>query len=202
MLVTQIAGTSSKGRFRVYIDGQFAFVLYRGELRSLHIEEGRELSEESYRQIMTQILPRRAKLRSMNLLQSRDYTERQLRSKLEQGEYPESCIEEALAYVISCGYIDDRRYAGNYIEGRLQTKGRAQIEAELMRKGVAKDVIREAFEELEQAGLAQDETAAIRALLEKRRYCADTADEKEKRRMYGYLCRRGFSPERVMRLLS
>lgn len=202
MLVTQITGTSSGARFRISIDGQFAFVLYRGEMRNLHIEEGRELSEESYRQIMTQILPKRAKLRSMNLLQARDYTRKQLEDKLRQGDYPEACIEEAIAYVASYGYLDDGRYARNYIEYRLQSKTRAQIEAELQRKGVAKDVIREAFDELEKTGAVQDEAEMIRALLDKRKYCADTADAKERQRMYGYLCRRGFSPELVRKALS
>ncbi len=202
MLVTQIAGTSSGARFRISIDGQFAFVLYRGEMRNLHIEEGRELPEESYRQIMTQILPKRAKLRSMNLLQARDYTRKQLEDKLRQGDYPEACIEEAIAYVASYGYLDDGRYARNYIEYRLQSKTRAQIEAELQRKGVARDVIREAFDELEKTGAVQDEAEMIRALLDKRKYCADTADAKERQRMYGYLCRRGFSPELVRKALS
>ncbi len=201
MLVTQISGTSSKARFRIYIDGQFAFVLYRGELRSLHIEEGGELSGETYRQIMTQILPKRAKLRCMNLLQSRDYTRRQLEDKLRRGEYPDSCIAEAIAYVESYGYLDDGRYARNYIEYRMRTKSRAQLEAELLRRGVAKDVIREAFAQLAETGAAQDETELIRALMEKRKYCPDTADEKEKQRMYGYLCRRGFSPEQVRKAL-
>lgn len=202
MLVTQIAGTSSGARFRISIDGQFAFVLYRGEMRNFHIEEGRELPEESYRRIMTQILPKRAKLRSMNLLQARDYTRKQLEDKLRQGDYPEACIEEAIAYVASYGYLDDGRYARNYIEYRLQSKTRAQIEAELQRKGVARDVIREAFDELEKAGAVQDEAEMIRALLDKRKYCADTADAKERQRMYAYLCRRGFSPELVRKALS
>ncbi|MDE6738359.1 MAG: regulatory protein RecX, partial [Lachnospiraceae bacterium] len=103
MLVTQIS-EMSKSRCRVYLDGQFAFVLYKGELRRFQIKVDHELPEESYREIMTEILPKRAKLRSMNLLQSRDYTRRQLADKLEQGDYPQECIEEAIAYVESYGY--------------------------------------------------------------------------------------------------
>lgn len=201
MLVTQIS-EASKSRSRVYLDGQFAFVLYKGELRQLQIKEGRELTEECYRQIMTQILPKRAKLRSMNLLQSRDYTRKQLEDKLRQGEYPQECIEEAIAYVESYGYIDDRRYAGDYIEYHIQTKSRARIEADLMRKGIAKGIIREAFEELEDLGVVQDESAMIQALLTQKKYRADTATRQEQQKMYGFLYRRGFSPEAIMKLLS
>ncbi len=202
MLVTQIAETSSKARRRIYLDGQFAFVLYRGELDQFHIEEGQELSEESYRRIMTQILPKRAKLRSMSLLQSRDYTRKQLEDKLKQGDYPQVCIEEALAYVESYGYIDDRRYARDFIGYQIQFKSRRRIEADLMRRGIAKDLIRETFAELGSMGVEQDESEMIRALLEKKKYCADTAAPQEKQRMYGYLCRKGFSQETVMKALS
>ena len=201
MVVTQIA-EASKSRSRVYLDGQCAFVLYKGELRQFHIKEGQELSEESYQQIMTQILPKRAKLRSMNLLQSRDYTKRQLEDKLRQGDYPQECIEEAVAYVESYGYIDDRRYARDFIEYHIQSKSRTRIETDLMRKGIAKDIIREAFDELENLGVEQDESVMIRDLLQKKKYYPGTATKQEQQKMYGFLFRKGFSSEAIMKVLS
>lgn len=201
MIVTQISEVS-KSRYRVYLDGQFAFVLYKGELRQFQIREGQELSEESYQHIMTQILSKRAKLRSMNLLQSRDYTKRQLEDKLRQGDYPQECIDEAIAYVESYGYIDDRRYARDYIEYHIQIRSRNRIEADLMRKGIAKDIVREVFGELENLGVEQDEMAMIRDLLKKKKYSTDTATKQEQQKMYGFLYRKGFSPEAIMRALS
>ena len=200
MLVTQISEVS-KSRSRVYLDGQFAFVLYKGELRQFHIKENQELSDESYRQIMTQILPKRAKLRSMNLLQSRDYTRKQLEDKLRQGDYPKECIMEAVAYVESYGYIDDRRYAKDYIEYHIQTKSRTRIETDLMRRGIAKDIIRGAFDEMGNMGMEQNESAMICDLLQKKRYCAETATEQERQKMYGFLYRKGFSPEVITKSL-
>lgn len=44
MIVTQMAGLS-RSRYKIYVDGQFAFILYRGEARELAIEEGKEISE-------------------------------------------------------------------------------------------------------------------------------------------------------------
>lgn len=201
MLVTQISEVS-KSRSRIYLDGQFAFILYKGELRQFHIKEGQELTEECYRQIMTEILPKRAKLRSMNLLQSRDYTRKQLEDKLRQGEYPQECIEEALSYVESYGYIDDNRYAEDYIEYHIQNKSRMRIETDLMRRGISKEVIRRAFEMLGDLGVVQDEAAMIRDLLNKKKYSAYTATKQEQRKMYGFLYRKGFSSEAIARELG
>ena len=201
MLVTQISEVT-KSRCRIYLDGEFAFVLYKGELRQFQIKENQELSEESYRKIMTQILPKRAKLRCMNLLQSRDYTKSQLEEKLRQGDYPRECIEEALAYVESCGYIDDERYAKDYIEYHIGTRSKARIETDLQKKGIAKDTVRAAFDKLADTGIKQDEDAMIRDLLRKKNYCADGVTDREKQRMYGFLYRRGFSRESILRALS
>ena len=201
MLVTQISEVS-KTRSRIFLDGQFAFILYKGELCQFQIKEGQELAEECYRQIMTEILPKRAKLRSMNLLQSRDYTRKQLEDKLKRGEYPQECIEEVLSYVESYGYIDDRRYAGDYIEYHIQNKSRMRIETDLMRRGISKEVIRQAFEMLGDLGVAQDEAALIRDLLNKKKYCAHTATKQEQQKMYGFLYRKGFSSEAISRALE
>ncbi|MBD5526126.1 MAG: regulatory protein RecX [Lachnospiraceae bacterium] len=200
MLVTQISEVS-KSRCRVYLDGQFAFVLYKGELRRFQIKVDEELPEESYREIMTEILPKRAKLRSMNLLQSRDYTRRQLADKLEQGDYPQECIEEAIAYVESYGYIDDKRYARDFIEYNLASKSRTRIETDLMRKGIGKEIIRAAFEELTDLDVQQDELALACDLLRKKKYCADTATGQEQQKMYGFLYRRGFRHDIISKAL-
>ena len=82
MIVTQIEEIS-KSRSKVYIDSEFAFVLYKGELHKYGIKKDEILSEAVYRQLTEEILPKRAKLRAMNLLTKRPYTELKLREKLE-----------------------------------------------------------------------------------------------------------------------
>ena len=74
MQVTEIRELDKK-RSRVYIDEEFAFVLYRSELRKFCIKEGEEISQEVHDEITRVILPKRAKLRAMNLLKSRQYSE-------------------------------------------------------------------------------------------------------------------------------
>ena len=74
MTVTRIEELS-RSRCKIYLEDSFAFVLYKGELRLFGVREQEELSEESYREIMQEVLPKRATLRCMNLLQSRAYTE-------------------------------------------------------------------------------------------------------------------------------
>ncbi len=200
MIVTQMVGMS-RSRYKIYVDGQFAFILYRGEVREFAIEEGKEISDACYRQIMTEVLPRRAKKRAMNLLESRDYTSGQLREKLRQGDYPDACIDEAIAYVESYGYVDDLRYAKDYITYHLEDKSRTRMEQDLMRKSIARDTICAAFDELEQTGARQDEMTMILRLLEKKKYDVRTATAQDRQRMYGFLYRKGFHGDAISRAL-
>ena len=91
MIVTDITELT-KAKTRVYLDGEFAFVLYKGELRLYNIKKEQELSEETYTEIVCEVLPKRAKKRCLLLLQKKDYTEEELRRKLRDNEYPSEII--------------------------------------------------------------------------------------------------------------
>ena len=114
MIVTELVELS-KGRYKVFIDQEFAFVLYKGELRLYNLSVGQEISEKSYEEIVHKVLPQRARLRAMNLLQKRQYTQKQLTDKLKEGFYPTEIIEDAIIYVKSFRYLDDFQFAVDYI---------------------------------------------------------------------------------------
>lgn len=195
MVVTQISEVS-KSRYKVYIDQEFAFVLYKGELRLYKVAEGKEIAEKIYDELMRVVLPKRAKLRAMNLLQKRAYTEKQLRDKFAEEYYPERIVDEAIAYVKSFHYVDDYQYAIDYITCYETRKSCKKLKMELITKGVSKTVIEDAFREWENRGGTQDEVAMIQKLLEKKHYNPE-CDMKEKNRIYGFLLRKGFAVEKV-----
>ncbi len=192
----------SASRSKVYIDGEFAFVLYKGELRTYRLRAGEEIAQKDYDEIMKEVLPKRAKLRAMNLLAKRDYTERQLRDKLKAGYYPQRVIEEALAYVAGFHYTDDLRYACDYITGHEDTRSRRRIEQDLLGKGIDRDVLEQAWSRWEEQGGRQDEAAMIQVLLKKRGYDVEKAERKERQRTYSFLVRKGFSGDAVRKALK
>ena len=106
MTVTKIEPLS-KTRYKVYLDGQFAFTLYKGELSRYHIAEESVIEDDIYDSLQ-QIITKRAKLRAMHLLSDMGRTESQLRTKLKQGGYAEDAVEAAIRYVKSFGYINMR----------------------------------------------------------------------------------------------
>lgn len=199
-MVTELVEVS-KSRVKVYMDQEFAFVLYKGELHKYGIKPGQDIDGKVYDEIMNEVLPKRAKLRCMNLLKSRDYTREQLRMKLLQGGYPEKVTEAALDYVASYRYIDDYRYAMNYIQCSHCSKSRRKIENELRNRGVSPDLIVKAWEQWSEEGNEIDEEEQIRQLLEKKHFVKEQADRNELRRMYGFLVRKGFDADKISKAL-
>lgn len=193
-----------KGRVQILFENGIQIALYRSELRELSASESRLLLSEGacipaelYHKVVTGIVGLRAKKRAMFLLERMDRTEHQLYDKLKQSGYPESCIEDAIAYVRSYHYIDDLRYAKQYIRLGQQKKSRQRLRMDLMKKGVLRDVIERALEE----EFCSDERRKISELLEKRHYDYDGKDRKEQQRMYQFLMRRGYKSSDIMAVM-
>lgn len=189
----------TKTKFKVYLDGRFAFVLYKGELSRYGICESENIPEETVRKITEEVVLKRAKLRAMHLLEDMDRTEAALREKLRQGLYTRDMIDRAIEYVRSFGYLDDARYAENFARSRQGSKSRKEIQAALMQKGVSPELISRALE-ICYADCGEEE--AIRRLLKKKNYDPRTSDDREKRRIYAYLARKGFRYEVLRQVIQ
>ena len=187
----------SGGRYLVTLEGGSSFPLYGGELSERHIKEGEEVPGAVLDQIFGELLPKRARLRAMHLLEQMDRTEAQLREKLRQSFYPDEVVEDAIGYVKAFHYIDALRYARSYLENHSAEKSMRQMEQELIAKGIDRETVSQAAEEVE----LPDEEAQILGLLAKKHYDPASADRKEQQRMYAYLMRRGYSSWAIMRAM-
>lgn len=198
MTVTKIESVT-KTRYRIYIDGQFAFVLYKGELSRYHIAENKEITEEIYETIRKEVILKRVKLKAMHLLNDMDRTESQLRTKLKTGGYTEDMVDAALSYVKSYGYVNDEAYARRFIESRKDRKSRTEIYGALCQKGISKELIECAMEEYYGSGDARE---AIEKILVKKKYDPATATNAEKQRILGYLTRKGFRYDDIRQVIQ
>lgn len=185
------------GRYLVVLEDDFSFPLYGRELDEFGIHEDGVLREEAAAEILQEVLPKRAKLCAMHFLQSADRTEHQLRRKLESLFYPEEIADEAVAYMKKYHYIDDMRYAVNYMEYRRDSKSLRQMEQELYQKGISKETFSQAAEQID----TRDEASQIRQWLIKKNYSGSCADRKETERIYRFLLRKGYHASEIQRVL-
>lgn len=184
--------SGKKMRFRICLDNGADFLLYRKEVGRYELEEGKELTEEVYQTLFQEVFLPRAKMKAMHLLEQMDRTEAELYSKLKDSGYPEDAISAAIEYVRSYHYIDDERYARNYVRCHQENKSVRRMTMDLRNKGVPDHLIQLALEEENET----DPMAQIRRLLEKKKFDLLNEDRKKARkelaRAYRFLGSRGF----------
>lgn len=200
MTVTDITDVTKK-QCKIMLDDEFDFVLYKGELRRYGIKQGETLDEATYDRIIGEVLVKRAKLRALNLLKSRSYTEKRLRDKLEAGKYPAACIEQAIAYVKSYGYINDEQYAADFLFYHGRNLNRLQIFQKLKQKGIAEEIIRDVYERYQKSGAAPDEEELIKNYLIKKKYTPSEDAPDAKNKLIRTLMQKGFRYDRIAAVL-
>lgn len=143
----------------------------------------------------------KARKKALSLLAHMDRTEEGLCKKLSQAGFSPEEIQDAVEYAKSFGYVNDLRYAGNYIASRMGMKSRQKIMQELFQKGIDRKTAEEAWE-LEAEFGEPDEKAAIRREIEKKYERGASLDEKQMRRLYGFLARRGFRQSDILYVMD
>lgn len=196
MIITGIDAVNKK-KYKVELDGQLAFVLYKSELASYHIEKDHELSQETYDKILEEILTPRAKRYVMHLLMKSDKTEYEIYRKLKEHGYPSVATEKAVDYVKSYGYVDDERYVKNYVELHSQKMSRRQVEWKLREKGIEKELIDLVWEECEKP----DEAELLRQLVRKKIGSKRNLNDKEIQKTAAFLYRKGFQGNIVWEII-
>lgn len=201
MIITEIEKLDKK-KSRIYIDGRKAFVLYKGEIRKLGLVVSETLSESLYDEIMYVILKKRARSRALHILEKQERTKAQLIEKLKKNEYPMEIIDDTIEYVESYHYIDDLRYATQFIRCSCAKKSKRQLILDLQRRGIDKSVVEAAFQNMSsEINMKKAEDGLIQKLIKKKIPDFGSASQKDIQRTYRYLMSKGFSYDDIKKYM-
>ena len=96
-----------------------------------------------------------------------------------------------MEYLERYNYLDDARYARHYYARYCAERGERRIRVELLKKGIAREIVETVFADAE-AAETEGERERCLALAKKRAAGQDLSDPKVRSRLLGYLARRGF----------
>ena len=138
---------------------------------------------------------------ALRFLTPKARTVREVEMKLDEGCYSEGEIMQTVERLVDAGLLDDRRYAEDFIESRLNTKpvSRFRLEEQLRGHFVPDDIIEEAL-----ASVPDDTeySNAVTLVQKFSRQFENVRDEEEKRRrIYSRLSSRGFDHDTIRRAL-
>lgn len=142
-----------------------------------------------------------ARSAALALLTRRAYTRKELEEKLRKKSFAAETIKEVIAEFLQKRYLDDYAYALRLAESSLKRKGWSERRTDwaLKAKGIAAEERQRALETV--YGQVDEVAVAKEAVRKKYKSSSSRDPQKVKRQMAGYLTRRGFSTEVIVRAL-
>ncbi|MBM4184983.1 MAG: regulatory protein RecX [Gemmatimonadetes bacterium] len=205
--LTRIEPLPPKGlRARVFLDEGDPLEVALEALELGRLGVGDELTSAVRRTLLDADADVAVREAALGLLSHRARTRRELKRKLRAKRFDAARIDACLDRLEERGLLSDAAVAAAFVRDRLKftPRGRSRLASELRAKGVDADVAQESIalvfedEEVRDADLARSSAGAwlarqpadVAAALGSRTHTP--ASTKAKRRLYGYLARRGF----------
>ena len=137
----------------------------------------------------------------LKMLGRRELSEKQVRQRLARKEHEPDEIEDAVARLREERAINDVRVAEAIArtETGIRKRGKVRVRMQLERAGIAKDVAKQALDEV--FGALDDEALLEGSLRKRLRGRESIADDREFQRLFRYLIGQGFESDRVMQAL-
>lgn len=185
------------GKYRYKIKAEnIVFYVYQSDIRKYAIKESTELPDEIYEDFINKTMIPRARKKALEILSRVDCSEADLRKKLYLKNYQVEVIENAISYVKKFNYLNDARYAENFINYKSNSKSLRQIRMELFSKGIDSDIIEQIITD------DRTDEEALHNLIKKKIKNLKEIDLDKKRKLYSYLYRKGFDTELISHVLS
>ncbi len=142
--------------------------------------------------------------KAIDLLSRRSHFERELERKLSQRSYDEAEIAETLDRLRTENLVDDAKTAREFIRGKLARApiGQMKLRSDLMRRGVAREIVDEALGALvPEDDLPPTREAAARWRRRKPRTQSGPLSDRDRAALARHLAGRGFSKRAIFSVL-
>jgi len=188
-VVTALRGARG-GRLAVEIDGEPAFTVSQSLVARHRLHVDRELCAEELASVAAEAHAEAALRDAHRLLGHRSRSRRELEDRLTAKGHPVDIVRVTVERLEREGLVDDAAFAAALVadKRRLAGWGRERIAAELARCGVDRALVESALgpdDHDEELGRAMELLA--------RRHVGDRGSERERKKAFDSLRRRGFS---------
>jgi regulatory protein len=174
-------------RFNVSLDGSYTFTISDLDLSMSGLRVGQELTPEEAEQLSQNANEAKAYALALRYLGVRVRSRRELTDYLTRKGCESQESEAALERLEGLGLVDDLRFAQAWIADRMavRPRSRMRLSQELAAKGVSRDIVDIALQELE----PEREVSTLKDLIIRKQRSGGYSDPKK---LIGYLQRQGY----------
>ena len=186
----------NKERVNVYLDDDYAFAVT--VLVAATLKKGLFLTDTEIEQFKGQDERNKAYNQAIRFLGFRARSQQEMERYLQNKGYAPEVIADTINRLLNEHYLDDEDFARYWLENRerFRPRGQQALRYELRQKGIAAEVI-----EIALADLDEDELAWS-AVEPKLSQWQGLSEEEFKKKMFGFLSRRGFTYEVTYRVFD
>ncbi len=177
----------NQNRVNIYLDGDFAFGL--SKINAIWLKIGQQLSEKEIEKLLADDEVEVAYQRALKFLSFRARSLSEIEEKLKKIGYSESVVEVVCLRLLEKGYVDDHKFAENWVENRntFRPRGHQVLRWELRAKKINEEIIESILEETD-----SNEALARLAAEKYARKINESDKETYFRKFVAFLGRRGF----------
>jgi regulatory protein len=197
--ITALTSQKSKKRVNIYVDGKFSFGVDLDNLLRFGLKEGKELTQEQLEEIIKKAEFQKVFDKIVAYGSLRPRSEKEYKDWLRKYKVHESMQEELFDKLRRLELLDDEKFATWWVGQRNEFKPRSKsaLTFELLKKGIARDVIKKALSEVE-----VDEGALARDLvLRKKRVWEKLDGQEQKKKIQMLLASKGFGWDVVKKVI-
>ena len=188
-------------RRTLFLDGVYFDSVDAGCIPKFGLRIGLEIEPEVLQKLIEADEGMRAKGYALELLSNQTYSKNQMIRQLRQRGFSPEAIDTTLEDLEQHGHIKDEQFAKKWVDLRQRSKpkGKRMLEYELANQNIDKATVERVISGIDDAeeanialGLAQKQAKRYQSL----------PSQVAKRRLHGFLLRRGFSYETIQTVIE
>lgn len=199
MQITKISTQKDSSRINLYVDDEFYLGLPAEAIIEFKLKKDMELDPETAQRLRCYDELQRAKSSAYRYLSYRQRTVREMIDYLTRKGFEQQSISNVIELLKESGFLNDESFAKAYVDDktRLNDLGAYRLKAELRKKGIAEELIKETLSDLE------PDIDHLVELIQRKYSSSLTCDKNSTmRKAAGFLQRKGYGYEVIKKVLE
>jgi len=175
------------GYYNIFIDGKFSLALSELDLSTNELKVGQILSPSEISDLHKTYTSSKCYNFALRYLAVRPRSIKEVRDYLLRKDFSEDDIDSAVAKLTEHNYLNDQDFALLWVQNRmrLNPKSTTILRAELLKKGISKDIASSVLSTISQSDQLESVIKIIESKAHQSRY-------QQKQKMIEYLARKGY----------
>jgi len=199
-----------KGRFNIYVDGQFSFALDENLLAKNMLAVGKSLTDDQIEKLIKENEAGKLFDASLRFLSYRPRSEKEVGdflvkkiARVENIKFTEASQSPVISQIITRlkkqSFLDDEEFAEWWVKARTssQPKGPYLIKRELAGKGIDKEIIEKAISKIK-----NQRELGYKVIHKKLETWKNLTNLELKKKVYEHLARRGFDSKTINEVIA